>query len=226
MALLALPLAASPQEPPTPLTPSPALSGCTGLVRIPSAEVLPYGQYALGVNALSREYRPYLRGGDTVAHFVTVGVFPRVEVSAVFTNHDGRLGAQHYEDLGTGVGGWNIDRMLSVQAVLLPQTAARPVSVAAGWQDIAGTGAFRTRYLVATHRRPTYGLHLGVGDGILGPVFAGVDAQATPQIRAMLEYDGAHANLGVEARLGHFRVTPVLSGLKSLGGGITYCQSL
>lgn len=214
--------AASPATAPRPIS----LSGSSGLIRIPSADVLAYGEYSLGVNFLGARHRSYW-DSDTVLHFASVAVIPRVEVTGRITNIDGRLGVQYHDILrGQDYGGWNMDRALGVHVQLLSQSARVPVSLAIGDQDVTGNGAFGARYLVASHRQPRYGIHLGSGNGFLGKLFAGVDYQPHPQIRLALDHDGQRANIGCAVQYRRFTLMPTLAGFRSFGGGITYCQPM
>ncbi|MDH7571267.1 MAG: YjbH domain-containing protein [Armatimonadota bacterium] len=210
-----------------PLPPMSA-SGTTGLLRIPTAEVIPYGNYVLGLNKIDRKYRPYPADekGDSIAHFVSVGVLPRLEVTARITNHDGKLGVQYRDDIQNGLGGWNFDRMFSVHYLLHPQTRRVPVSLAAGSQDCFGTGVFGADYLVLSRRWPRLGAHLGVGNGTLSGLFGGVDWQPTPRLTLLFDYDTNHSNIGLTYQWGRFRFTPMLNALRALGGGITYAGPL
>lgn len=203
-----------------------SLSGSSGLLRIPSADVLPYGDYNLGVNFLDAGYRSYW-DSSTVLHFASVAVLPRVEVTGRITNIDGRLGVQYHDLLrGQNYGGWNMDRALGAHVQILTQSARLPLSLAVGDQDVTGNGAFGARYLVASHRQPRYGVHLGTGSGFLGKLFAGFDYQPNPRFRVLLDHDGTRANLGCAVQIRHFTLTPALMGFRSLGGGVTYSQRM
>lgn len=201
------------------------LFGSSGLILTPTAETLPHGVYAVGVNTVDGQHRFY-SGQDTVAHFVTVGLLPQVQATAVFTNHEGRFWTQYREDLGAGYGGWNFDRMFSVQGVVVRQTRRMPVSLGCGWQDMHGTGKWQARYVVATHRMPRVGLHAGIGNGFLGTVFGGIDYQATRQMRILVEHDGKRLNVGASVQLHRFTLAPVFTGASAFGGGIVYSQRL
>jgi len=221
MAACAAPAASQATAPP-PIS----LSGSSGLVRIPSADVLPYGDYSLGVNFLEAKYRSYW-ASDTMLHFASVAVFPRVEVTARITNIDGRLGVQYYDLLpGQPFGGWNFDRAFGVHVQLLKQSERLPQSLAVGAQDVTGTTAFGARYRVASHRQPRYGIHLGTGDGFLGTLFAGVDYQPHPKVRIAIDHDGNRANIGCTIQIQRLLLMPTLSGFRSFGGGIAYWQRM
>lgn len=212
--------------PPVAAPPLVSLSGSTGLLRIPSADVLPYGDYTLGVNFLDAGYRSYWNS-DTVLHFASVAIFPRVEVTGRITNIDGRLGVQHFDQLrGQAYGGWNFDRAMGVHVQILRQSARLPVSLAIGDQDVTGNGAFGARYLVASHRQPRFGVHVGTGNGFLGKLFAGVDYVPDPRFRVLLDHDGTRANLGCAVQIRRFTLTPALMGFHAFGGGIAYSQRM
>ncbi|HEX2998687.1 MAG TPA: YjbH domain-containing protein [Armatimonadota bacterium] len=215
------------EAPSTAPLPPTSLEGTTGLIRIPTAEVTPYGRYIIGVNTLDHAYRAFPgQAGDTVAHFITVGLLPGLEVSGRFLNHDGKLGFQFRENLGGGYGGYNIDRMFSAQLLLKRQTAHWPVSLSIGAQDLTGSGVYRTQYLALSHRSERWGLHVGYGNKRLDGIYTGADFQAMPALRLMLEYDGSNTNAGAALSFHKFTFTPVFAGMRSFGGGISYNQPL
>lgn len=210
---------------PTDGLPFTSMSGSTGLVRIPTAEVVPHGYYTVGIDRVGYPHRSYRRNlVGTVSSFATLGVLPHVEVTTGLTNIQDRPWFQYRPYFSGGRGGWNQDRMLSIQGVPLRQGHGVPFSLAIGQQDVTGTGVFNCGYVVATRRSPRLGLHLGYGGGRLGGLFGGADFEALRDVHLLLDHDGERANAGIALRAHNVTLTPVLTGLDTLGGSLTYTQ--
>ncbi len=170
---------------------APSLFGEPGLMLTPTADPMPRGEYATGVNTVDEPFRgypdsPYTteRPHATIMHYFSVGVLPAVDVTAGIMNIYGKLLVQYYDPnkkplaigpKGTRVGGWDMDRIFSLRVQVLRESEKWP-GVAVGWRDATGTTIFGGKYAVASRHfrylalsendpKAGLGLHLGVGLG-------------------------------------------------------------
>lgn len=182
-----------------------SLSGPTGLLRIPNAEVQPSGVVRLGRVFVSPDLDRSFPGSRSRSQF-TIGALPRVE-----------LGLAHYarflEDL-----------TYHGKIQLLPERDHWP-ALAVGTMDVrAAYGLQPTRFLTLSKRLVDGRLRLtlGYGHGGLGGAFGGVEAAVTRQLTLLAEYDTEELNFGLRAaptpRI-HIDLADV-SG--TLGGQVTY----
>jgi len=174
-------LAAEPVDPPS------SLSGLTGLIRVPTAEVLPDGALRLGYNAFDDVESTGL--GGTVVYNVGLGFLPGVE--GVLGMGNATLG----QDL-TVHGKWQVHAR-----------DGRWPAIALGVVDLKRTGGDPydepTAFAVATQRydRDLLALTLGAagGSGHSG-VLAGASYRVLPGVEVQAEYDTARVNAGVAVR--------------------------
>jgi len=122
----------------------PNLGGTTGLINIPTAEVLPSGTILFGVTVTEKKWAYFDRGdSDNWNYFFTVGFLPRVELSlrATYAPNDRLyLGAENTGTVDRGVGG----RLKIVkEGDLIP-------ALSVGIDDARGTRRFHALYAVGT----------------------------------------------------------------------------
>jgi len=186
----------------------PSLSGSTGLLMIPTADVEPYGSMSIGANFLGKRWRRYsgrLVGHGTMAQYITLGAVPSWEITVRLTNLKGNLWAQKFNvpdmDPKTADTGWNVDRMASVQWLALRETARRP-SVAIGAQDVTAdfgelgeSVMYWERYAVASKHFGKLGVHMGLGGGHRGQeprlkgLFGGLDYRFAKHAWLLMDID-------------------------------------
>lgn len=205
---------------------SPSLEGNSGLIRIPTAEVIPDGTLLVGASYMDEEHSRAATEKPTNAMplFVGLGLLPGLEVVGKVTIlHD------------VEAFGWshNLDRSFNVQCRLLRQGRSTP-AVAVGAQDVAfGTTTSyvhgEAQYAVGTWEARRYRLHLGLGRERLGGVFGGVDyaLSSDHKLHLMMDYDTRFLNAGLRGFAGR-RVTLDVSllGMSDLGGAVTFRTEL
>jgi hypothetical protein len=169
---------------------APSVDGSTGLINIPSADVLRPGQFAVG-------YYQFKNGG--VGTFDT-NLVPNLELGVSAFHNDGQENTNN----------------LNAKFAVLPETVLKP-GLAIGGEDL-GNNNQRSLYAVASKALPFgFRLHVGAGDGRFNGIFAGVEktinpisiitgTNAFPTTTLLAEYDGKTMNYGV-------RLT-IVSGLK------------
>ncbi len=224
----------------------PSLSGTTGLWFVPAAEVEPYGYWTLGANWVDQAYRKKsngLGGRGTVAEYLTLGILPRTEVTLRLTNLEGRLGVQRYnlnEPANPSSSGWNVDKEISAQYLLMAERGSRP-ALAFGAQDFAGSLGnvsksvlYKAYYGVASKTLGRLTVHAGIGTNTLKGLFFGADHHLTPRIRILADYardpttpKNHKITLGVRAEaLKNIRVDLYANGLKKPGAGVTWTRRM
>lgn len=214
--------------------PAQSLTGTTGLVSVPTAEMPADGTVTAGVNVLDRRYNGYppesLTNHRSIVEFVSVGFLPFVEVGL-------RLAQLIGLDESLGVG----DRMVSVRLRLVPERTLTP-AVVVGAHDLLGTRNFHSVYVVGSKgvdSVPVLGhvsAHLGYGGHLQGVtahgyqfqgVFGGIAVAPRPWVVLMVEHDAEHLNAGV--RFHPVRGVVLLAALQqgdALSGGISYTHQL
>jgi len=191
---------------------SSSLLGPTGLLAIPSADVVGMARFSVGLTATSVE-----EGTDETILHGTVGLLPDLEVG--FARYDPEQGQS--------------ETILNGKLRLLGPLPGK-VSVAAGVDDLSDQ-LDRSVYVVASH---TLGagvvtglgpmalpqVHVGIGGGRFDGLFAGISTTLEQRVSLLAEYDGDDLNLG--ARL---PVAPqlegtvaVVNGLDDIGLGLSF----
>ncbi|HST58121.1 MAG TPA: YjbH domain-containing protein [Longimicrobium sp.] len=205
---------------------APSLSGTSGLISVPTADLAQDGTLTLGVSRMDRLHNglPRFPDAPAIVQFATVGFLPFVEVGLRVTRPKGIP----RQALG--------DRMVSVRVRALREGRLHP-AVAVGVQDILGTRKYHALYVVASKRVPTGALpgpvraHLGYGHHLPGRVggqqfagvFGGISAAPVSWVTALVEYDGERMNAGMRLHvLRHLSVLAALQNLKGASLGVSY----
>lgn len=212
---------------------APNLFGEEGLILSPTADAMPKGAYAFGINTVDETYRRYnTENNGTVTHYYHHALLPFLDITLALTNFDNQLLGRHFgpaRPLDSSSGGWNIDKMASARALLLQQGKAW-CSLAVGWRDFTGTSYFTAKYAVLSRSLPLHPgagvgltLHAGYGTGTLKGAFGGVEYRPAEPLALLLESERGRIHLGARYRLTRqFDLQPAFLGLRGLGGGVAY----
>ena len=139
----------------------PDLNGETGYINMPNGRIEADGTFRMGYSFA----KPYSSLWSSIAFL------PRVELYARYTRiMTGQIGAGN--PLWQGYGDYK-DKAASAKLLLLEEDRYTP-SVAFGINDFIGTGLFKSRYLAASKRFGALDTTLGVGEGRISGVFAGL----------------------------------------------------
>lgn len=173
----------------------PAYRGYTGLILVPTADVLGAGSWDAGLF-----WEDVSEGtiNDVVANF---GVLPGLEVGLNRFKRDEPLFPGDSTDTETFVNG---------KYAILPETTSRP-GLAAGIIDLTDMSE-TTVYIVGskslTSPWGTYNgeiiaprLHVGFGGGYLSGLFAGASAYLGNRMQVIGEWDSRHVNAGAKFTL-------------------------
>ena len=208
-----------------------SLTGMTGLVTIPTAEMPEDSSLAFGVSFFSKKFQQYDRGQyDLIPYFANLSFLPFLEVG---------LRATRRRDLGRGEGLG--DRMVSLRLRLLSERHRLPALVLGVHDFLTGaeghtTTHFNAFYLVASkhlHVAPLaseVGLHLGYGtDGMKAlhyqfvGLFGGVSVSPRSDLTLMLEYDSERFSGGLRMTLlDHVTLLAAWQGFDVFSGGVSY----
>ena len=208
---------------------APSFYGTSGLFATPVAAVAPPGAWSLGSNYVGRNYRPGASSisQGTVANFFTLTLFPRLEITAVLTNYEGKLGTRNLNHGLTpdyDLGGYTVDRTASAQWLAFPQRGYRP-ALAFGLRDFLGRPAkhLQAQYAVMSLNRGHLTLSAGAGTLALRGPFGGAEYALTPRVSAIAEGLHGQANGGLRlVPLKDVQLDMALMGFRSLGGGLSY----
>ncbi len=184
---------------------APSFEGITGLIRTPTADVIPDGHYVLGCSWIPKEYTSGVHQGKSRSRptYASVGFLPNLELNFRFT---------FYDDVTAQFPGvvtqwpYDLDRSFSAQYQAWRQKGGRP-ALAVGMQDIKfgddSPKVGRAQYAVASHQFDDLRLHLGIGRGRYQGLFGGIEARLSDRIKLMGEYDTNNVNLGLRLHLSH-----------------------
>jgi hypothetical protein len=189
-----------------------SLLGPTGLITIPTADVLGMTQFTVGLTQVWADAHE-----DETLVYANVGLLPKLEVG--FTRED----LQDDES----------ETILNAKVRLLGPLPGK-ITLAAGVMDFTDQ-IDRTVYVVGSHtlgaglltefgQVTTPQLHVGIGGGRFDGLFAGVSTTVNRKLALMAEYDGDDINLGarlpvapqVEASAG------ILNGFDDLALGVQF----
>jgi len=221
----------------TPVNAGISLAGTSGLINIPTAQVITDQQVTIGIGYVNRN-SAYLETGrcDNFPFYVVLGYLPRLEFSAGVTFVPGQ---RSYDGTNTYK-----DGIVSLQYLLLKEKKIIP-AVAIGARDIYSFILLNTTFIVAsktilTQSRTKIRLHLGygsdlidhhlgvpkkdrkfpVGHTIVG-VFGGLEINWKGALHYMLEYDSQKINSGFRFRLHpHFNFDLHFLNMKDLSGSL------
>jgi len=215
-----------------------SLTGTTGLVTIPTAEMPKDGEISFGTNWLNKKYLVLFdsnREYHGMVNFMTLGYLPFLEISLRLTRH---LNFPASQAIG--------DRMPSVRLRLFKENEFFP-SVVLGAHDFmavfGGLGRsnnFNVLYLATskTFRLDSFvnriEFHLGYGTDWIKArhhqfvgLFGGVSLSPSPFIALMLEHDAEKFNCGMRISvLDHVEVLVAFLNLDTFSSGISYKFSL
>ena len=184
---------------------APSFEGVTGLIRTPSADVIPDGHYVLGCSWIPKQYTSGVHKGRSRSRptFATVGFLPNLELNFRFT---------FYDDVTPQFSGivtqwpYDLDRSFSGQYRLWRQKGWRPALVI-GAQDIKfgddSPKVGRAEYIVGTRQLNNVRLHLGTGGGRYRGIFGGIETRLGDHIKLIGEYDTNDVNLGLRLHSSH-----------------------
>jgi len=209
-----------------------SLAGNTGLITIPTAEMLGHGSIYFGTSWFNKKYFNYANNNyDGMANFVTMGYLPFVEISLRLTR---KLDFPQPQALG--------DRMIIVRVRPIKESKYLPSIVFGAhdfvWSVVSGlqTNNFNALYLVASKGisiEPFINkaeFHLGYGldwlkarDREFVGLFGGVSLSPKPFINFSLEYDSDKINGGLQISVfDHLHIMITLLNFDSISGGLGY----
>lgn len=208
---------------------APSFEGLSGLIRTPTADVIPDGHYVLGSSWIPKAYTSGMHQGKSKSRptYTTVGFLPNLELNFRFT---------FYDDVPSVFSGivthwpYDLDRCLSAQYRLWRQEGGRP-ALAIGAQDMQfGDDApkvGRAEYVVASHQFDDLRLHLGVGTGRYRGLFAGIEARLSDHTKLIAEYDTNDVNLGLRMHLSsHLTLDAAWLDTADFGAAVNYQGAL
>ncbi len=201
----------------------PSHEGISGLIRIPTADVIPDGSYRAGVSYIDANHMrtPHTGKSEMIPFFINIGLLPHLEIG-------GRLTI--FPDLTEFDWNYDMDRSLFIHYQLWRQKGSRP-AVAIGAQDVKfgddSSMVGRAQYAVATQQFKNWRAHLGVGSDRMSGVFGGVEVRCSPRLALMGEYDTDWFNFGIRTALDkHWRLDLTLTDMDSIGGALSYSAML
>jgi hypothetical protein len=190
---------------------APSLTGPSGLITIPTAEVLGMARWNVGGTAVMVADVP-----DAKVVYANVGLLPRLELG--FARDDVEEG--------------EAETILNAKVGMLMPVPGQ-VSMAAGVIDISDQ-IERSGYVVVSH---TVGaglpipagpvalpqIHVGVGSGRFDGLFGGVSTVVSGYVTVMAEYDGEDVNVGARWPVARSLEATVAAfgGLEDFGLGLS-----
>jgi hypothetical protein len=205
------------------------MSGTTGLLNVPSAEMQSDGTFFMGASYLPEDFTPDVFNYDTGNYYFNITFLPFLEINY-------RLTLFKYDD-----GGYNQDRSFGMRLRLLKEKKLMP-SLVVGGNDLYTSGGMKTGYFnslygVATKRININRSQVGVTAGYayeglnsfskanLKGIFGGVSVSPgfLPALKVIGEYDSVGINTGVTAMvLNHFFVYGFVRDFTTPAGGLAW----
>jgi hypothetical protein len=165
------------------------LEGVTGLLNIPTAEVLKDGEITVGFGRNDNKVR--FPGSRQRNYFAGIGFLPRLELTARYIDFP------EIQDTGIPGFGTRKDRSVNAKFQLLSEDK-NPLSLAVGVYDLGGQAVHeRGAYGVASKTFGKAQFTLGYGDKRLDGFFGGVSIKPVEKLDLMYEYDSYDHNFGV-----------------------------
>ncbi len=208
----------------------PSMGGMTGLINVPTAEVLREGSLHLAYRFVDKKWAYAARdASNSDVYSFALGFLPRTEVAiraTVFPQTE-------FLDESPSSGP-QADRMAGGRVLLFPQ--AWYPAVAIGLDDPHGNRYFHSLYAVATrgiaHCGGDWSVNATLGYGfrvfdaertVLDGMFGGLRGGYGKNASVMLEYDTEKWNAGSRIELPfHFAILAALLDLDVLSGGVSW----
>jgi hypothetical protein len=208
---------------------APSFYGTTGLFASPVAAVPARGTWSVGSNYVGRDFRPgaSVIAKGTIANYFAVTMLPRVEMTLVLTNYEGKVGTRNLKNGLTpdfSLGGYTVDRTFSGQWLAVTQHGDRP-AIAFGARDILGRSVkhLHAQYGVMSFQRGKLMLSAGLGTQALHGPFGGIEYAILPRISAVAEGLYGQTNGGFRlVPLKDFQMDLAMMDFRSLAGGLSY----
>jgi hypothetical protein len=206
-----------------------SLTGMTGLLNAPSANMQKDGTFYLGANYLNRNYiNAYGQGKyNCLIYYFDLTFLPFLEIN--FRNNRQLDNPDHSH---------TVDRMLSVRLQILKERKYRP-SIVIGANDLftqatKGNQFFGALYAVATKnltvKKNEFGFTFGYAYPYLSNsqfegIFGGISFSPSflRQLTLMAEYDSKNFNVGGSVLFfKHLYLFGLLQGMESISGGVAF----
>ena len=206
-----------------------SLTGITGLLNAPSANMQKDGTFYMGANYLNRNYiNAYGKGKyNCLIYYFDLTFLPFFEVNFRNTRQLDNPDHSH-----------TVDRMISLRLRVLKERKYRP-SIVLGVNDlytgaVIGNQYFGAVYAVATKNLLVKKNEIGVTFGYALPFFknsqftgffGGVTFSPSflRQLTLMAEYDSKYFNVGGSVLFfKHLYIFAVLQGMESISGGVAF----
>jgi len=208
-----------------------SLTGTSGLVTIPTAEVLEDREISFGSSWLNKEWLAYSNNEyHSMINFVTIGYLPFLEISLRLTRLLNHPGASAFGD-----------RMIGVRLRLLKESKSLPSFVLGIHDFLWSVSGYPTNFFNALYLSTSKSLrfdslidriqlHLGYGTDWLeaenhqfAGLFGGISVSPRPFIAFMLEYDAERINCGLQISIfDHIELLAAISDFNTLSGGMVY----
>ena len=211
-----------------------SMVGTTGLVCIPTAQVIPNGKMTLGMAYTDAKYSDYIPGYKQIAYFATFGYLPFLEIGLRLTQLPDFMAREAY--------GSTKDRMVSAKLRVIKESHLIP-SLVLGIHDLYGNGIFNAQYLAMSKSMDLpilrlMSIHIGYSSNIIKynkvknysmeGAFAGIEKVFCKYLTAMLEYDTQKYNFGLKiSPLGDkIYIDVAILGLDRISGGMNFSFNL
>lgn len=206
-----------------------SMVGTTGLVCIPTAQVMPNGEIALGMAYTDPKYSYHGPESFQIVYCASVGYLPFLELGFRITQFPGFLEPKAY--------GSAKDRMFSAKLRIINESRYLP-SLVLGVHDLYGHAVnFNAQYAVISKsiKVPLVGkagFHIGyspnpikhheINNYSMEGAFAGIEKALCKYVILMLEYDTQKYNLGlrIEPFDDKIHIDVSMLGLSRISGGM------
>jgi hypothetical protein len=162
----------------------PSLLGPTGLLVVPTADVLGMSQWSAGASAVWLD-----EDADATVLYANVGLLPRLEIGF---SHEDVQGAATETIVNAKYRALGLPAQVTVSVGGMDLTDQIDRSAYAVASHDLGAGILNPRGLISNPR-----VHAGVGSGRFDDLFAGFSVTVSDRADVLAEYDGDDINLGV-----------------------------
>lgn len=211
---------------------SQSLTGTTGLITIPTAEMHNDGQISCGLNFLNKHHPAIINdnlfGENSISPFITMNYLPFIEIGIRYTS--GIENTKNKEDL---IG----DRSINLKLRLLKERKIFP-AVVVGFHDFTSISYtnrhFNASYISVSKKIKIndrfFSFHCGYGTDSFNAyqhefvgLFGGIDIQLIKQLSVLAEYDSKYFNCGTRIIMfDRIELIAALLQCRYFSGGISF----